>query len=139
MIMNGHNNLGFAQNFLQKLGAGDSQALSHLFAEDARWEIAGDEGALPWLGKQTGREAIVGFVRDTAALLTRESLNVQDILANEHRALIFGDLASVVKATGKRIETSFVLVLEIGGGVITSFRMLEDSFAVSRAARGRTL
>lgn len=136
MIMNGQNNLEFAQNFLQKLGAGDSQALAHLFAEDARWEIAGDEGALPWLGKKTGREAIVDFVRDTAALITSESLNVHDILANEHRALILGDLASVVKATGKRIETSFVLVLEVDDGLITSFRMLEDSFTVSQAARG---
>jgi ketosteroid isomerase-like protein len=136
MIMNGQDNLGFAQNFLKKLGVGDSQALALLFAEDARWEIAGDEGALPWLGKKTGREAIVGFVRDTAALLTSESLNVHDILANEHRALIVGDLASVVNATGKRIETSFVLVLEISNGLITSFRMLEDSFTVSRAARG---
>lgn len=136
MIMNGQKNLEFAQNFLQKLGAGDSQALAHLFAEDARWEIAGDEGALPWLGKKTGREAIVDFVRDTAALITSESLNVHDILANEHRALILGDLASVVKATGKRIETSFVLVLEVDDGLITSFRMLEDSFTVSQAARG---
>ncbi|WP_207264237.1 nuclear transport factor 2 family protein [Pseudomonas sp. GW101-3H06] len=134
--MNGQNNLEFAQNFLQKLGAGDSQALAHLFAEDARWEIAGDEGALPWLGKKTGREAIVDFVRDTAALITSESLNVHDILANEHRTLILGDLASVVKATGKRIETSFVLVLEVDDGLITSFRMLEDSFTVSQAARG---
>jgi ketosteroid isomerase-like protein len=136
MIMNGQNNLEFAQNFLQKLGAGDSQALAHLFAEDARWEIAGDEGALPWLGKKIGREAIVDFIRDTAALITSESLNVHDILANEHRALILGDLASVVKATGKRIETSFVLVLEVDDGLITSFRMLEDSFTVSQAARG---
>ncbi|WP_416739154.1 nuclear transport factor 2 family protein [Pseudomonas sp. NFX71] len=134
--MNGQNNLEFAQNFLQKLGAGDSQALAHLFAEDARWEIAGDEGALPWLGKKIGREAIVDFIRDTAALITSESLNVHDILANEHRALILGDLASVVKATGKRIETSFVLVLEVDDGLITSFRMLEDSFTVSQAARG---
>lgn len=51
--MIGQKKLGFAQNFLQKLGAGYSQALALLFAEDARWEIAGDEGALlPWFGKK---------------------------------------------------------------------------------------
>lgn len=121
---------------MQKLGSGDAQALTPLFDENAKWEIAGDVGALPWLGKQQGKEAIVNFVRDTATLLTSESLTVQDILANEHRAMILGALASRVNATGKLIETSFVLVLKISDGLIISFKMLEDSFAVSQAARG---
>lgn len=134
--MNGQANFEFAQDFLQKLGSGDTQALALLFAENANWEIAGDVGALPWLGKQQGKEAIVNFVRDTATLLTSESLVVQDILANEHRAMILGALVSRVNATGKLIETSFVLVLEISNGLINSFKMLEDTFAVSQAARG---
>lgn len=135
-MMNGQANFEFAQDFLQKLGCGDAQALALLFAENANWEIAGDVGALPWLGKQQGKEAIVNFVRDTATLLTSESLTVQDILANDHRAMILGALASRVNATGKLIETSFVLVLEISNGLIRSFKMLEDTFAVSQAARG---
>lgn len=133
--MNGQANLEFAQDFLQKLGSGDAQGLALVFAENAKWEIAGDVGALPWLGRQQGQAAVVNFVRDTAALLTSESLVVQDILANEQRAMVLGTLASSVKATGKLIETSFVLVLEISNGLIVSFTMLEDSFAVSQAAR----
>jgi hypothetical protein len=133
--MNAQANFEFAQDFLQKLGQGDAQALARLFAEDADWEIAGDVGAFPWIGKRKGRAAIVDFVRDTGTLLTRVRLDIRDILVNEHRAVILGDLASTVNATGKLIETSFVLVLEIGGGLITHFRMLEDSFAVSLAAR----
>jgi hypothetical protein len=135
MTMSGQENLEFAQFFLQKLASGDAETLAHQFAENASWEVAGDVGALPWLGKQQGKEAIVNFVRDTAALLTSESLVIQDILANEHRAMILGTLASRVNATGKLIETSFVLVLEISNRLITSFRMLEDSFAVSQATR----
>jgi ketosteroid isomerase-like protein len=50
--MNGQANFELAHDFLQKLGQGDSQALSRLFAEDADWEIAGDTGALPWIGKK---------------------------------------------------------------------------------------
>lgn len=133
--MNAQANFEFAQDFLQKLGQRDAQALVCLFAEDADWEIAGDVGAFPWIGKRKGRAAIVDFVRDTGTLLTPVRLDIQDILVNEHRAVILGELASTVNATGKLIETSFVLVLEIGGGLITHFRMLEDSFAVSLAAR----
>jgi ketosteroid isomerase-like protein len=133
--MNAQANLEFAQDFLKKLSQGDSQALARLFAEDADWEIAGDVDAFPWIGKRKGRQAIVDFVRDSGTLITRVRLDIQDILANEHRAVILGDLASTVNATGKLIETSFVLVVDIGGGLITRFRMLEDSFAVSIATR----
>jgi ketosteroid isomerase-like protein len=55
--------------------------------------------------------------------------------ANEGRAVIFGDLASKVNATGKMIESSFALILNVSDGKITRFQMLEDTFAVSRAAR----
>jgi ketosteroid isomerase-like protein len=135
MTINGHVNLAFAQDFLQKLSNGDAQALALLFAEKASWDIVGDVRALPWLGKQQGIEEIANFVKDTATLLTNQSLVVQDILANENRAMILGTLTSRVNATGKLVQPSFVLVLEISNGLIHSFRMLEDTFSVSPAAR----
>jgi uncharacterized protein len=49
--------------------------------------------------------------------------------------VIVGELASRVKSTSKTVETAFAFVLTVSGGEITRFRMLEDSFAVSRAAR----
>lgn len=58
-----------------QLGQGDAHGLACLFAEDAEWEVAGDGGALPWIGKKNGREAIVDLVRDTAALITRIRLD----------------------------------------------------------------
>jgi len=56
-------------------------------------------------------------------------------LADEGRAVIFGNLASKVNATGKIIESPFALILNVSDGKITRFQMLEDTFAVSRAAR----
>jgi uncharacterized protein len=49
--------------------------------------------------------------------------------------VILGSLASKVKQTGKTIETSFAIVLTVAHGEIVRFHMLEDSFAVSQAAR----
>ena len=61
-------------------------------------------------------------------------LDIDDILASDTRAIILGSLASRVKQTGKVIETFFAIILTIADGQITRFQMLEDSFAVSRAA-----
>ncbi len=42
----------------------------------------------------------------------------------------------VLKRTGKIVKTDFAIVLTVANGEIVRFQMLEDSFAVSQAARG---
>ena len=60
---------------------------------------------------------------------------MHDIFAGNDREVILGSLASRLKKTGKTIETDFAIVLTVANGKIIRFQMLEDSFAVSRAAR----
>jgi ketosteroid isomerase-like protein len=129
-------NLHLANAFLAKLGSTASpDEIAMLFTEDLVWNVPGDVGALPWLGRKTGRAAASSFVRDSRSLLERESLEIRDILANDERVVIVGELKSRVIRTGRLIETSFSIVLTFAGDKIASYTMLEDSFAVSRAAR----
>jgi uncharacterized protein len=63
------------------------------------------------------------------------TFDVEDILANDRRAIIIGALQTRIKATGKVTATQFAIILTITGDVVTRFQMLEDSFDVSKAAR----
>jgi uncharacterized protein len=54
---------------------------------------------------------------------------------SDTRAVIRGKLAARLKTTDKVVEAVFAIILTMSGGRITRFQMLEDSFAVSRAAR----
>jgi hypothetical protein len=110
--------------------------IAKLFSENMEWEIAGDTGVLPWIGQKSGRAAITAFVNDSRAMMERISFEVHDILADDDRAVILGSLASKFKRTGKIVKTDFAIVLSIVNGEIVRFQMLEDSFAVSQAARG---
>jgi hypothetical protein len=56
--------------------------------------------------------------------------------AGDEPALILGSLAPSLNWTGKFIETEFAIVLTADIGEIVRFQVLEDSFAVSQAARG---
>lgn len=134
--MSHEQNARIAQQLLAAIAsAADPDAIAQLFSDDLQFEIPGDTGALPWIGHKTGRAAVSAFIRDTRRLLEPLRFNVQAILADQERAIIIGDLASKVHATSKLIETSFAIILTISHGQITRFHMLEDSFAVSRAAR----
>jgi uncharacterized protein len=129
-------NSRIAQKLLASIGQGaDPDEIATLFSDDVQFEIAGDVGALPWIGQKTGRTAVSDFIRDTRRLTQPVRFDVQAILADESRAVVLGALASRVSATGKIIETAFAFVLTISNLEITRFQMLEDSFAVSRAAR----
>ena len=126
-----------AQEFLRRMGSGaEPPEIAKLFSENMEWEIAGDTGVLPWIGRKSGRVAVINFVTDSRAMIERISFEVQDILAGDNRAVILGSLASKLKRTGKIIKTDFAIVLTAASGEIVRFQMLEDSFAVSQAARG---
>jgi ketosteroid isomerase-like protein len=128
--------LQLAQEFLTRLGGGaEPDHIAELFREDLEWIVDGDVGALPWIGRRVGRKAVTDFVRDVRTLVEQLRFEVQDILANDTRAVVLGSLASRSHATGKVVETDFAIVLTGTEGAIARFQFLEDSFAVSQAAR----
>jgi ketosteroid isomerase-like protein len=126
-----------AGEFIARMSVGaDPDEIAALFSTALDFEIAGDVGALPWIGRKIGRSAAADLFHDVRHLLQPLRFEIHDILTNDSRAVIVGELASRVKSAGKTVETAFAFVLNVSGGEITRFRMLEDSFAVSRAARG---
>ena len=134
--MNQNDTLRLAQEFLNLMGSDAAPAeIAKLFSETLEWNIAGDTGVLPWIGHKSGKGAITDFVRDSRAMLERISFEVHDILASDKRAVILGSLASKLRRTGKVVTTDFAIILTISNDEIVRFQMLEDSFAVSQAAR----
>jgi uncharacterized protein len=129
-------NVAIAQKLLEGIGGGkDPAGIASLFDANVLFEIQGDDGVLPWIGRKTGRQAVADFVRDIRALTEPVKFDVEDILASDSRAAIIGALQTRIKVTGKIIATQFAIILTITGDVVTRFQMLEDSFDVARAAR----
>jgi ketosteroid isomerase-like protein len=133
--MSHQQNIAIAQKLLEGIGGGqDPSEIAALFNADLIFEIQGDDGVLPWIGRKTGRQAIADFIRDIRALTEPVTFDVEDILASDSRAAIIGSLQTRIKATGKTTATQFAIILTITGDVVTRFQMLEDSFDVSKAA-----
>ena len=133
--MSPHHNSATAQKLLEGIGGGQDPAeIAALFDANLVFEIQGDDGVLPWIGRKTGRQAVAGFIRDIRALTEPVTFDVEDILASDSRAAIVGALQTRIKATGKITATQFAIILTIKGDVVTRFQMLEDSFDVSKAA-----
>ena len=134
--MSQQQNIAIAQTLLEGIGGGrDPAEIATAFSDDLLFEIQGDDGVLPWIGRKTGRSAVADFIRDIRVLTESVTFDVEDILASENRAAIVGALQTRIKATDKVTASQFAIVLTITEGVVTRFQMLEDSFDVSKAAR----
>ena len=129
-------NIAFAQKLVEGIGgAQDPSEIAALFDANLLFEIQGDDGVLPWIGRRTGRQAIADFIREIRTLTEPVTFDVEDILVSDNRVAIIGALQTRIKATGRVIATQFAIILTITGDVVTRFQMLEDSFDVSKAAR----
>jgi ketosteroid isomerase-like protein len=62
------NNIAIAREFLSRLGAGtEPDAIVELFAEDMTWDVRGHSSAFPWVGGQSGRQAVRAFLAEAAS------------------------------------------------------------------------
>lgn len=109
-------------------------AVLDLFAEDVEWDIPGDLETVSWIGPRSGHEAVANFYRELASRLEPRRFEIRKIVADDETAVMLGDLASLVKATGKHIESPFTVDITVRDGKIVRYRLLEDSYAVARAA-----
>jgi len=134
--MSQENNIAIARRLLAELGVGKKPDLiAALFSEGVLFEIPGDVGVLPWIGLKIGRDAVIDFISGLRSMTIPLGFDVQDILASDTRAVVIGEMSTRIRATGKVIESPFAIILTVVNGKVTHFKMLENSFAVSMAAR----
>ena len=129
-------NLSLARSLLDKMASGASAAdVAELASLHLVFEVQGDPNGLPWIGEtKHGRQALADFIRQQRELVEPGAFKVDDILSSADRAVIVGEMTASLRSTGKPFSGQFVIVLTIANGEIIRFQMLEDSYAVSRAA-----
>ena len=97
-----HPNMTIARRLLDGIASGhDPDEIAALFVPDVLFEIPGDEGVLPWIGRSTGRDAVASFLRNQRAMTEPVTFKVEDILVNDARVAIVGRLVVRIKKTGR--------------------------------------
>lgn len=109
------------------------EEISALFSDDVDWDIPGDVGNVPWIGNRRSRNDIAEFIRSLRGLTLPISFEVQQIIADKEVAVAVGVLETRVVSTQKIIRTEFAFQFTVTSGLITKFRLFEDSFAVAQA------
>ncbi|MBN9739970.1 hypothetical protein DMP23_02435 [Amycolatopsis sp. A1MSW2902] len=118
-----------------RLAKADLDGLDDLFAEDVDWQIPGAAHIVPWLGHRRTPAEVADFFRAMSRYVIQELFEVEQVFVDGQEAVIAGRLRSVVRATGKPIESQFVVRITVVGGRINRYLFLEDSYAVANAVQ----
>lgn|SRR5690606_1315121 len=121
------------QKFLKYLTGRELDELSALFSDDIDWYIPGDETKAPWLGKRNSRHEIVDFYKLLWKNTEAVSAEVSNIYIDDTSAIIAGEFSTRMLQTGKVVDSLFFIHLTVENDLIVKYRLLEDSYAVSKA------
>ena len=122
------------ERYFELLRSGaDAHAVAALFSEAVDWVIAGDTARVSWIGRKVGRAGVASFVAELREKIESVRFARNALLVDGRRAVAIGELVSRVKPTGRLIETEFAFDFTVENGLITRYRMFEDSVAVAAA------
>src|SRR5690606_24456009 len=108
-------------------------SLCNLFAENVDWLIPGEQEKAIWLGQRKDKEQIKCFFEELWRNTEPLSASINNILNKENVAIISGEFQTKMIKTGKIVDSLFFIELTTENDKIVKYRLLEDSFAVSKA------
>jgi len=116
--------------FLGALATRDLDTLLDLYAPDVDWDIAGNNDVAPWLGRRSSRAEVREFYELLWAAVEPVSVEVEHIVYDGDHCVITGQLASRMLATGRLFESMFSAHIRVSNGMISRYRLQEDSWGL---------
>ncbi len=128
-----HSTHSIVEMFFKYLTERDLERLVDLFSENIDWYIPGDESKAPWLGKRESKNGVSESYKLLWENTNPISVTVEDILIDKDVVIISGQFCTQMLRTDKTVHSIFFIKLIVTDGLITKYRLLEDSYAVAKS------
>jgi ketosteroid isomerase-like protein len=120
------------------MAEGDHRRTAEMFAEPVDWRLdwpAEGHPAVPWIRPRSSRADVADHFRSLEDHHVPElnGTSVTRILVDGRDAVVFGEIAQTVRASGTAYTSPFALHLTVDDGLVTRYHIYEDSLTVARA------
>lgn len=109
------------------------EGLLSLFAEKVDWDIPGDTENVPWLGKRHDRNGVREFYELLWENTEPVNAMIDQIIVQGSQCALSGKFTTRMLSTEKIVKSPFMIHFSTKEGRITRYRLLEDSYAVSKS------
>lgn len=111
-----------------------NEIIDTLFCEEVDWYIQGDN-RIPWIGRRNSRADVRAFFKLLWANTVPVDASIDQLLIHEVHASIAGRFSTRIISANQIFTSVFSIHLTVSGGLIKRYRLLEDSFLLSKIAR----
>ncbi|MCX4461686.1 nuclear transport factor 2 family protein [Streptomyces sp. NBC_01728] len=128
-----------SEAYFDALGTRDLELILPHFALDATWTIPGDPALTPWAGCCTGPEQIRQSLTAFFGAVEPLAFVLQTMVEADGRVLAQGRYVSRFHPSGQVLESEMILRFTVADGLITDYRVFEDSLGITRTYFGEPL
>ncbi|WP_370423757.1 nuclear transport factor 2 family protein [Streptomyces sp. QH1-20] len=107
-----------------------------LVDEDAHWYVPGDPTLVPWAGERRGHASLREFFELVFTVAEPLAFDIHGMATLGDTVLIPGRFAYRYHRSGQVLDDEFVLKITVRDGLVTSYRIFEDSLRLARAYLG---
>lgn len=123
------NNIKIVQDYLNKLLSGSKEEAFELVAEDAIWTVKGSDN-VPTVGKRQGKQEIEVYFENFQNNFEPKEFNINHYFDKEDTVFVIGDFTHLIKKTQKLVSSDWTMEFIVKNQKITSYKILEDSYAL---------
>lgn len=124
------------QAMFTAFGAGDVDAVLALLDPEVTWFVPGDRALVPWTGTWRGREEMREFFAVIARSAQPRAFEIHRLLTQDEHVVALGRFAYYYPTSGRSYDDEFAMHFTVRDGLIRSYRIHEDSFALANAYTG---
>lgn len=125
-------NLKKVQKLYSSVSCGEISAVLDMLVEDVEWEFYGPS-IIPFCGRRKGREQVAQFFRRYEELMDVELFEIQEIIVQKEKVIVFGHEQMRVKNSALIYKTPWVHTYIFEQGKISKFCEYADTAAIESA------
>ncbi|WP_437373642.1 nuclear transport factor 2 family protein [Maribacter litoralis] len=122
-------NIKIIKEYLNKLLSGNKEEAFELIAENAIWTVKGSVN-VPTVGVRKGKKEIAVYFENFLNNFDPKEFNINHYFKEKEVVFVIGNFTHLINKTQKLVSSDWMMKFEIKNEKITSYKILEDSYAL---------
>lgn len=108
---------------------GEKEKVFEMLSNDVVWSVKGSDN-VPTVGQRRGIDEINSFIENFQANFQPKSFNILYYFEQDNNVFAIGNFTHFVIPTQREISSDFMIEFIVENGKISSYKILEDSYAL---------
>ncbi len=122
-------NIEIIKTYFEHFLKGEKEKVFEMLNNDVVWSVKGSDN-VPTVGQRKGIDEINSFIEKFQANFQPKSFNILHYFEQDNKVFAIGNFTHFVIPTQKEISSDFLIEFIVENSKISSYKILENSYAL---------